>query len=33
MQFNYIYGDIDERFATLDSGDYEIAGARFMIDF
>ncbi len=33
MQFNYIYGEIDQRFATLDSGDYHIWGARFMVDF
>ena len=33
MQFNYIYGEIDDRFATLDSGDYSIFGARFMVDF
>jgi phosphate-selective porin OprO/OprP len=33
MQFNYIYGDIDERFATLDQGNYSIFGARFMVDF
>ena len=33
MQFNYITGRIDDRFATLDSGDYSIFGARFMVDF
>ena len=33
MQFNYLTGRIDNRFATLDSGDYSIFGSRFMIDF
>ncbi len=35
MQFNYIYGDIDNRrpAAGLTSGDYSIIGARFMVDF
>ncbi|MEZ6120556.1 MAG: porin [Pirellulaceae bacterium] len=33
MQFNYINGNISDRFATRDSGDYNIIGARFMVDF
>ncbi|MHB8865802.1 MAG: OprO/OprP family phosphate-selective porin, partial [Pirellulaceae bacterium] len=36
MQFNYIYGNIAERASDLvgvTSGDYNIFGARFMIDF
>ena len=33
MQFNFINGEIRDRFATLDSGDYSIVGARFMVDF
>ncbi len=40
MQFNYIWGQIDDRLATLASGgtaivsgDYQITGVRFMIDF
>lgn len=33
MQFNYLTGRIDNRYATLDSGDYSIFGSRFLIDF
>lgn len=33
MQFNYITGSIDDRYATLDNGDYDLFGTRFMIDF
>ena len=33
MQFNYLRGRIEDRFATLESGDYSIFGTRFMIDF
>jgi phosphate-selective porin OprO/OprP len=33
MQFNYLYGQIEDRFATLDKGNYSIFGARFMVDF
>jgi phosphate-selective porin OprO/OprP len=40
MQFNYLYGRVDDRLAQLDaggsaivSGDYQISGVRFMIDF
>ncbi len=40
LQFNYIFGRIDDRLAPLNSGGnalvsggYQIAGVRFMIDF
>ena len=34
MQFNYIYGSIDERsVAGQTGGDYQIIGTRFMVDF
>jgi len=40
MQFNYIFGRIDDRLADLAgggtaivSGDYQISGVRFMMDF
>ncbi len=34
MQFNYIYGTIDERsVAGQTGGDYQIIGTRFMVDF
>ena len=40
MQFNYIFGRIDDRLAELNeggtamvSGDYQISGLRFIIDF
>jgi hypothetical protein len=40
MQFNYIFGHIDDRLAALNgggsaivSGDYQIAGVRCIIDF
>jgi len=40
LQFNYIFGQIDDRRTTLTngmtpvvSGDYELMGTRFMIDF
>ena len=36
MQFNYIMGEIDNNAVTRGvplSGDYEILGCRFMVDF